>query len=468
MSCALIAPTGGRAPANQAGGRMFSGRPTPTGELQVFDTAVQQPAVPDDQVGDRQVERARFEAIRRETEALAANLSPEDQAIQSMPDVSPTKWHLAHTTWFFETFLLLPHGRGYQPFDPAFAYLFNSYYEAVGPRHPRPQRGLLSRPSVAAVGAYRDRVTAAMLRLIDETGDAAWREIAPLLALGMHHEQQHQELILMDIKHVFSVNPLLPAYRAPRPQAVAAAGTAGGWAEFAGGLYEIGHSGAGFAFDNEGPRHKVWLEPFRLASRPVSCREYCQFIAEGGYRRPEFWLSDGWAAVQQQGWQAPLYWRSEGGEWRVFTLSGERRVEPEEPVCHVSFYEADAFARWSGKRLPSEAEWEVAAAGLPVTGNLADCGHYHPCPDRAAAPAGLRQMIGDVWEWTASPYVAYPRFRPAGGAIGEYNGKFMSNQMVLRGGAAVTPANHVRITYRNFFPPAARWAFSGLRLAEDA
>jgi ergothioneine biosynthesis protein EgtB len=437
----------------------------------LFDTAsARRPGRPDEFTGDRNTARDRFEKIRRQTEALAANLTPEDQAIQSMPDASPTKWHLAHTSWFFETFLLGPLDPGYRVFDPAFAYLFNSYYEAAGPRHPRPERGLLSRPTVDAVGAYRNHVTAGMLRLIDDAGEAAWREAAPLIELGLHHEQQHQELILMDIKHVFSVNPLLPAYQARRLHALASAAPPPGWVEFAGGLHEIGHAGPGFAFDNEGPRHKVWLDPFRLATQPVSCGEYCEFIADGGYSRPEFWLSDGWAMVRQQGWRAPLYWRAEGGEWRLFTLSGERRIDPAEPVCHVSFYEADAFARWAKKRLPTEAEWEVAADDLPLSGNFADSGHFHPCPDPAPEKSDpeLRQMIGDVWEWTASPYIAYPRFRPVSGAIGEYNGKFMSNQMVLRGGAAVTPAEHMRVTYRNFFPPASRWAFSGLRLAEDA
>ena len=399
---------------------------------------------------------------------LAANLSPEDQAIQSMPDVSPTKWHLAHTSWFFETFVLGPLDPGYRVFDTAFAYLFNSYYEAVGPRHPRPERGLLSRPTVDAIGAYRDHVTAAVLRLADKAGDSVWREAVPLIELGLNHEQQHQELMLMDIKHVFSVNPLLPAYQAARPCPVRSRRAAPGWIEFAGGLCEIGHDGRGFAFDNEGPRHKVWLEPYRLASHPITCGEYLDFISDGGYRRPELWLSDGWACVQQHGWQAPLYWRRQDSEWRIFTLAGERRIEPAEPVCHVSFYEADAFARWTGRRLPTEAEWENAAADVKLIGNLADSLHYHPCPDAGAAgEPELRQMVGDVWEWTASPYVAYPRFRPVTGAIGEYNGKFMSNQMVLRGGAAVTPAGHLRITYRNFFAPASRWAFSGLRLAED-
>jgi ergothioneine biosynthesis protein EgtB len=430
----------------------------------VFDTAIEQTA----RSHSRQSEQDRFEAVRRETEALAANLSPEDQAIQSMPDASPTKWHLAHTSWFFETFILGPLDPAYRPFDPAFAYLFNSYYEAAGPRHPRPARGLLSRPTVDAIGAYRDHVTAAMIRLFEEADEAVWQEAAPLLELGINHEQQHQELILMDIKHVFSLNPLLPAYQAPRPYALASSVAAQRWVEFAGGLCEIGHAGPEFAFDNEGPRHKVWLEPFRLASRPVSCGEYLEFIADGGYGRPEFWLSDGWAAVQQQDWEAPLYWRCQDGEWRIFTLSGERRIEPSEPLCHVSFYEAVAFARWSGRRLPTEAEWEIAAQGVPLEGNLADRRYYHPCPDASASGAReLRQMIGDVWEWTASPYVAYPRFRPVAGAVGEYNGKFMSNQMVLRGGAAVTPVGHMRRTYRNFFPPSARWAFAGLRLAED-
>jgi ergothioneine biosynthesis protein EgtB len=432
----------------------------------VLDSAAQQQAGS----ADRQVALDRFEAVRRDSEALAANLTPEDQSIQSMPDVSPTKWHLAHTTWFFETFILTRLDPDYRVFDPAFVYLFNSYYQAVGPRHPRPERGLLSRPTVDIVGAYRDHVGAAMARFVERAAEPAWHEAAPMLELGLHHEQQHQELILMDIKHMFSINPLLPAYQAPQPQMAAPAAPLG-WIEHAGGLVEIGHRGRGFAFDNETPRHKVWLDPFRLAARPVTCGEFLEFIEAGGYQRPEFWLSDGWATVREQGWTAPLYWLQEDGGWSLFTLSGRRRLNPAEPLCHISFFEADALAKWAGKRLPTEAEWEIAAEGVPVFGNFADRRHFHPCADSAPAPenggALPRQMFGDVWEWTASPYIPYPRFRAAAGAVGEYNGKFMCNQLVLRGGAAVTPAGHVRATYRNFFPPAARWAFSGLRLAED-
>jgi ergothioneine biosynthesis protein EgtB len=410
---------------------------------------------------------ARYRAVRRRTEALAAPLSSEDQAIQSMPDVSPTKWHRAHTSWFFETFVLTPHLPEYRVCDPAYGYLFNSYYEAVGPRHPRPERGLISRPGVAEIARYRAHVDAAIEQLVAVLDDDAWALAAPLIELGLHHEEQHQELILMDIKHVLSLNPLQPAYHAAPSGAANAIAPPLGWVEFGGGLRQLGHHGAGFAFDNEGPRHKVWIEPFRLATRLVTGGEYLAFIEDGGYRRPELWLSEGWAQRQQQDWTAPLYWRNEGGSWSVFTLAGRLPLATAEPVCHVSFYEADAFARWCGKRLPTEAEWEIAAveAAVPLDGNLMDRGRFHPAP---AAGDRLQQMIGDVWEWTASPYVAYPGYRPPAGAIGEYNGKFMSNQMVLRGGAAVTPPGHVRVTYRNFFPPAARWAFGGIRLAEDA
>jgi ergothioneine biosynthesis protein EgtB len=397
--------------------------------------------------------------VRLQTEALAEPLSPEDQTIQSMPDASPTKWHLAHTTWFFETFLLKPQLPTYRPFDPAYEYLFNSYYEAVGPRHPRPQRGMITRPGVNEILAYRRHVTAAMAELIDSNRSNS----ADLIELGLHHEQQHQELILMDIKHALSLNPLFLAYAAER--APAATGTPLGWIDFEGGLIETGHAGEGFAFDNEGPRHRSWVDPFALATRLVTCSEYQAFIDDGGYRRPEFWLSAGWDIVNQRGWQAPLYWHEDG----VFTLGGLRPRRAEEPVCHVSFYEAAAYAKWAGKRLPREEEWELASADVTPSngtmgGNMLDDGHLHPMP---AEGEGLVQMIGDVWEWTASPYVAYPGYREPPGAIGEYNGKFMANQMVLRGGCTATPRDHIRPTYRNFFPPDARWMFGGIRLAED-
>ncbi len=428
----------------------------------------------------------RFDEVRATTEALAAPLAPEDQVIQSMPDVSPTKWHRAHTTWFFETFVLGPHLTGYSAVHPGYDYLFNSYYEQVGPRHPRAERGLISRPTVAEVGAYRASVDDAVRHLLHTSDPTRAEAVRPLVEMGLHHEQQHQELLLMDIKHVLSCNPLRPAYDvAPLTEQAGAGASAGegtsagagpaGWVEVGGGLEQIGHDGIGddFAFDSETPRHRTFLEPFRVADRLVTCGEWLAFLDDGGYRRPELWLSDGWATVSQQGWRAPLYWRNEGDgwpsdAWSVFTLHGMQPVDPAEPVAHVSFFEADAFASWAGARLPTEAEWEVAAAahvGDDTPNDLAT-GALHP---QAAVPRpGLRQAFGDVWEWTASPYRPYPGFRPAAGAIGEYNGKFMCNQMVLRGGACTTPAGHTRPTYRNFFPPAARWAFSGLRLAADA
>jgi len=380
-------------------------------------------------------EADRFLVIRAFTEQLAAPLSAEDQTVQSMPDASPTKWHLAHTTWFFETFVLRPHARDYRVFDPAYEYLFNSYYEAVGPRHPRPQRGMITRPGVEEIAAYRRHVTQATARMIDGGANAA----ADLIELGLHHEQQHQELILMDAKHMLSMNPLRPAYRNDPPPNVKAAPLR--WIERPGGLVEIGHDGQGFAFDNEGPRHKVWLEPFAIASRPVSNAEYLAFIEDGGYRRAEYWLSAGWDCVNTRGWQAPLYWEKRDGSWHVFTLHGLHPMVHDAPVCHVSAFEAAAFAKWAGKRLPREAEWE----------------HAEP----------LLEGTGAVWEWTASPYVAYPGYREPPGAIGEYNGKFMANQMVLRGGCIATPDDHIRTTYRNFFPSDARWMFGGIRLAED-
>jgi ergothioneine biosynthesis protein EgtB len=416
---------------------------------------------------DRRTLAQRYAAVRAQSLRLIAGLEPEDMVIQSMPDVSPTKWHLAHTSWFFETFLLQPNAAKYRPFDETYRYLFNSYYEAVGPRHPRPARGLLSRPTVRQVLRYREHVDAAMALMIAAVDDATLAKIAPLIELGLNHEQQHQELIVTDIKHVLAGQHEMPALRPtakPAPSGVAAMD----FLEFTGGLVEIGHDGSSFAFDNESPRHKTYVAPFRLASRPVSCGEYAAFIADGGYRRAEFWLSDGWAAVNERGWEAPLYWRRDGERWTIRTLSGERRIDEREPLSHISYYEADAYATWAGKRLPSEAEWELAARSISIEGNFLDSDRLHPMADPAHHTQGLRQMFGDVWEWTRSAYLPYPGFHPAEGAIGEYNGKFMSGQMVLRGGSCATPADHIRPTYRNFFPPDARWQFSGLRLAEDA
>jgi ergothioneine biosynthesis protein EgtB len=395
----------------------------------------------------------RYRAVRRHTEDLAAALSDEDQLVQSMLDASPTKWHLAHSSWFFEAFILAQ--TDYVPFDPQFNFLFNSYYEAVGDRHPRAARGLLTRPSASDVRRYRQHVDASMLALLEDCPE----HYRAVVELGLHHEQQHQELLLMDIKHAFSENPIAPAYT-PRPDRPPATTVPLEWTIFDGGLVEIGHAGDGFAFDNEGPRHKVWLEPFRMANRLVTNGEWLAFMTSGGYADPAFWLSDGWATVQREAWAAPLYWREGEEGWRVFTLEGLHPVDPAAPVCHVSYYEADAYARWAGGRLPREAEWEIAAHR--VHEHLA--GALHP---RHAMASTLSQMIGEVWQWTASPYAAYPGFRPADDPTGEYNGKFMSGQMVLRGGACITPVGHSRLTYRNFFPPTARWAFSGLRIATD-
>ena len=410
--------------------------------------------------------QALYGEVRGRSMKLAAPLTAEDQCIQTMPDVSPTKWHLAHTSWFFETFILGPFDSGYAVFHPRYNYLFNSYYEAVGPLHERPKRGLLSRPALDDIHAYRRHVDDAMERLIAGATDSVWVKMAPLLGLGLNHEQQHQELMLTDIKHVFSCNPLRPAYMPLKPHGVTAAGGLD-WIEFPEGLVELGHRGPAFAFDNEGPRHKAWLNGFRIASRPVTNGEYLSFIDDGGYRKTELWLSDGWKACQVFGWQAPLYWEKDDGEWRLMSLAGLRAVDADEPVCHVSFFEADAFAKWAGKRLPLEGEWETMALECPVEGNFASSGHFHPAPGKDA-PGRAIQVFGDVWEWTQSPYTPYPGYRAPDGAVGEYNGKFMSGQMVLRGGSAATPEGHVRPTYRNFFTPPDRWQFSGLRLAEDA
>lgn len=401
---------------------------------------------------------ARFAAIRAGSLRLTEGLSAEDMAVQSMPDASPVKWHLAHTTWFFETFVLVPQG-GRAPWRDGWGYLFNSYYDAIGARHPRPQRGLLTRPGVAEVLDWRRHVDAAMADLLTAAPSPA---VLDLVELGLNHEQQHQELILTDLKHLLSHNPMHPAAYARDGQAQGRNLPPPGWIEHAGGLVEIGRDNAGFAFDHEGPRHRVWLEPFRLADRPVSTGEWLAFMADGGYRTPSLWLADGWAAVQAEGWQAPAYWRpAEDGGWTVFTLAGEQPPDPAEPVIHVSHYEADAFARWAagcraGTRLPTEAEWEAASPDLrPATG-------VHP-----AAMTGPCAP-GTVWEWTGSAYLPYPGYVPASGAVGEYNGKFMSGQMVLRGASCATPPDHSRRSYRNFFPPATRWQVTGLRLACSA
>ncbi|MFN8642344.1 MAG: ergothioneine biosynthesis protein EgtB [Candidatus Binatia bacterium] len=404
---------------------------------------------------------ARYRAVRAVTERLRAPLSAEDCQAQSMPDASPTKWHLAHTTWFFETFVLEPGRAGYRPFAPAFRVLFNSYYQGVGAQYPRPRRGLLTRPSLDDVLAYRAHVDGHLLDWL-AGDDAPVAALAPVVEIGLHHEQQHQELLLTDAKHLLAGNPLAPAYAAlPPPPAIAARPLT--WRSVDGGRREIGAGPDGFAFDNERPRHAVLVEPFALAGRPTTNAEYAAFVADGGYRRAELWLSDGWTAAQTQAWAAPLYWEPVGDEWTELTLGGRRRLDPHAPVCHVSLYEADAFATWAGARLPTEAEWEVAAAGSPVAGNLLDSGLLHPTA--SASDAELAQLYGDVWEWTRSAYAPYPGFRPLAGALGEYNGKFMCNQLVLRGGSCATPADHVRATYRNFFPPDARWQFTGIRLA---
>jgi ergothioneine biosynthesis protein EgtB len=404
--------------------------------------------------------RHRFHDVRRFTETLAEPLSAEDQTVQTMPDVSPTKWHRAHTTWFFETFVLGPHVAGYTEVDPGYGFLFNSYYEAVGPRHARPQRGLLTRPGITEISHYRNAVDGTMDDLL--AGDDPDPAVTSLIELGLHHEQQHQELLLMDIKHVLAANPLRPGYAEPdaAPALSTAPPAADAWLDHPGGIVQVGHEGDGFAFDNESPRHEVLLHPFAVSASLVTAGDWLTFIDEGGYRDPALWMADGWAGVQAQGWQAPEYWWQGPDGWSVHTLTGSRPVEPAEPVVHVSWYEADAFARWAGCRLPSEAEWEVTAAGRdPAEHGTAGFG-LHPRPDGG-------QWCGQVWQWTASPYAPYPGFAPAAGAVGEYNGKFMVNQQVLRGGACVTPSGHTRLTYRNFFYPASRWAFSGLRLAVD-
>ena len=406
-----------------------------------------------------------YQSVRDATARLGAPLSDADATVQSMPDASPAKWHLAHTTWFFETMVLEQNLPGYRVFDPKFNFLFNSYYESIGARQPRPRRGMLTRPSLETVHAYRDHVDRAMASLMQDDLPPA---VADLIELGCNHEQQHQELMLTDILHLFAQNPLRPAYKDPGPIAVAKTDSSPPrYRRFDGGVVEVGHDGQGFAFDCEGPRHRALVEPYELADRLVTNAEWMAFMADGGYRTPLLWLSAGWATAQSEGWTAPLYWEERDGAYWSMTLRGAQPVDPAAPVCHVSYFEADAFATWAGRRLPSEFEWEHAAEGEPSHGNFVDSGRLRPAPAQAGQP-GLRQIYGDVWEWTRSAFAPYPRFHAEEGAVGEYNGKFMCGQFVLRGGSCATPANHMRATYRNFFPPDARWQFSGLRLAGDA
>ena len=416
----------------------------------------------------------RYAQVRAQSLLLAEPLSEADAQVQSMPDVSPSKWHLAHVTWFFETFVLERHERGFQPFHPRFRVLFNSYYNQVGEQHPRPQRGLVSRPSLAEIKAYRAQVDQRMTALLATNHDPA---IDALIELGLQHEQQHQELLLTDIKHVLSCNPLAPVYRPSWPLAQVAP-LAMEWVPLDGGLIAIGHDGAGFAFDNEGPRHRTQLAPYALGNRLVTHGEWAEFITDGGYAEPRWWLSAGWEWVRQHRIAAPLYWQRDDGRWSSFTLHGLMPIDPHTPITHVSYFEADAFTRWAsqqrtawrGARLPTEAEWEHAAqvhgaVGI-AAGNFVESQALHPMPV-ARSGATMHQLFGDVWEWTSSSYQPYPGFRAWDGVVGEYNGKFMVNQYVLRGGSCVTPRSHIRASYRNFFPTEARWQFSGVRLARD-
>ncbi len=409
----------------------------------------------------------RYRQVRHFSEKLCETLEPEDCVIQTMPEASPTKWHLAHTSWFFETFILKPLFPDYRSQHPQYTFLFNSYYNAVGPFYSRPHRGLLSRPTVKEVFHYRTDIDLLMSELIGSADEQLLQKLKPVLILGLHHEQQHQELMLTDIKNVFWQNPLRPAFRkrnavkAPKVPAIE-------WRQFEEGIHQVGHEGPEFSFDNEGPRHRVFIPSFSLASRLVTNAEFLAFIEDGGYHRSELWLSLGWNTVNERGWTCPLYWEKRDGKWFNITLAGMTEVIPEEPVCHVSLFEADAFARWSGARLPSEEEWETASSGLPLKGNFAESELFHVAPLASSDSTDkLAQMFGDVWEWTRSSYSPYPGYSTAAGALGEYNGKFMCNQYVLRGGSCATSQSHMRRTYRNFFPPDARWQFMGIRLAKD-
>lgn len=412
-----------------------------------------------------------FKEVRQKSEELCSPLQTEDYVIQSMEDVSPPKWHLGHTTWFFETFLLQNYSRGYQPYHPLYGYLFNSYYETIGDRVARAQRGLLSRPTVKEVYAFRARINGRMSELIESVPAEEWTRFFFLMDLGLNHEQQHQELLLTDIKNILAINPLKPAYREAVPSQETASLPPVRFTEFEGGVFEIGASGPGFSFDNERPRHGVLLNDFQLQNRAVTNGEYLEFVNDRGYTDFRHWLSEGWAILTERNWKSPMYWEKKDGEWYVMTLSGMQRLNLNEPVCHVSYFEADAFARWAGKRLPTEAEWEHAAelTGADLTHcNFMDSGRFHPSPYGSAKEDSSKiHLFGDVWEWTSSAYLPYPGFQPEAGAVGEYNGKFMSNQMILRGGSCATPLNHIRSTYRNFFQCDKRWQFTGIRLASD-
>jgi ergothioneine biosynthesis protein EgtB len=426
--------------------------------------ASKQTAMNQDCCGDRAQLATYFHRIRKDSELLCAPLELEDYSIQTMPEVSPPKWHLAHTSWFFETMLLKPYLADYREYNAKFSELFNSYYDTIGAYHPRVQRGLLSRPTVKQVYRYRAHVDEHINTLLSQANHPQWPEITRRMIIGVNHEQQHQELMLTDIKHIFAYNPLRPEYRELQPAQGSAVKL--NWVRFAGGLHSIGFDGEGFAYDNEGPRHKVYLNDYYLASRPVTNAEFMEFIDDGGYQQPDYWLSDAWQKILQQHWQAPLYWEQRDGQWWYMTLSGMQPVNKHAPVCHVSYYEAAAYARWAGARLPNEAEWENAATELPAMGNFREKDWLQPAPPTTDSE-NLLQMFGDVWELTQSPYTPYPGYNAEAGPLGEYNGKFMSSQMVLRGGSCVTPLDHIRPTYRNFFYPAERWQFSGFRLAKD-
>jgi ergothioneine biosynthesis protein EgtB len=418
---------------------------------------------------DRRALLERYRAVRQHTESFCKPLEIEDYVVQPMTDASPTKWHLAHTTWFFEAFVLDRFDDGYEPFRRDYLYLFNSYYQLMGPRHARPKRGMITRPTVADVYAYRTVVDERVAELLDSIRDEWYADAATIIEIGLNHEQQHQELMVTDLKYLLWCNPLMPAYRDALHEAAAPAGEMN-WRRLEDRLHEIGHTGEQFAYDNETPRHRVYLHAFDIADRLVTNAEYLRFIEDGGYERPELWLDMAWAQVETEQWTCPLYWFHRDGTWLEFTMNGSRMLDPNEPACHISYFEADAYARWADARLATEAEWEVACADAPMNGAFAESERFHPvgvAPDDAGG-ATIRQAYGDVWQWTQSQYLPYPGFRPPRGALGEYNAKFMCNQFVLRGGSCATPRSHIRPTYRNFFPPDARWQFAGIRLARSA